>query len=117
MPRHRVSRKPDGLSWYVSEEKIRQYLLKIDHPIGGAKARFLLARGFSLIGWQELGSALREHPVTNPIESEQETKFGRKLTVRCRISTPDGTDPCIRTVWMVEPGTPPRLVTAYPSID
>jgi hypothetical protein len=81
------------LSWEVSEQKVRLYLLNINHPIGGAKARFFLARGFTLASWQGLGAALREHPVNNPIEGEQ------------------------RTVWMMEFGTPARLVTAYPSTD
>jgi hypothetical protein len=105
------------LSWEVSEQKIRLYLLNINHPVGGAKARFLLARGFSVARWQDLGAALRGHAVSNPIESEQETGFGRKVTVRCQIRTPDGSNPCIRTVCMVESEMPPRLVTAYPALD
>ncbi len=105
------------MNWAVSEQKIRRYLLNINHPIGGAKAQFLLARGFSVARWRDLGAALRDHPVNNPVESEQDTEFGRKVTVRCQISTPDGSNPCIRTVWMIEPETSPRLVTAYPTAD
>jgi len=67
--------------------------------------------------WQDLGAALRDHPVNNPIESEQKTEFGQKVTVQCQISTPDGSNPCIRTVWMVEAETSPRLVTAYPATE
>lgn len=103
------------MNWWVSEQKIRTYLLNINHRVGGPKARFFLARGFAEAAWQLLGEALRRHPVDNPIESEEQTRYGMKLVVRCQIQTPDGSNPCIRTVWMVETGAPARLVTAYPS--
>jgi hypothetical protein len=92
-------------------------VLNVNHPLGGENGRFFLARGFSTCGWQSFGAVLREYAINNQIESEQETDFGRKLTVRCRIITPDGSNPCIRTVWMVEPDKASRLVTAYPSTD
>jgi hypothetical protein len=38
-----------------------------------------------------------------------------KVMVRCRLRTPDGSDPCILTVWMVEDTGMPRLMTAFPS--
>lgn len=103
------------MSWEVSERKVRGYLLNIDHRDGGSKARFFLARGFSEARWQLFRQALSDHPVYNPIAATEPTPFGSKLTVRCRIRTPDGMDPCIRTVWMVGPGEQPRLVTAYPA--
>lgn len=103
------------MSWEVSEQKVRMYLLNINHPVGGPKARFFLARGFLETEWQVLDKALRRHPVDNPIEGTEQTDYGLKLTVRCHVQTPDGTNPCIRTVWMVEAGASPRLVTAYPS--
>jgi len=38
-----------------------------------------------------------------------------KAMVRCQLRPPDGTNPCILTVWMVEASGTPRLVTADPS--
>jgi len=102
------------LSWEVSEKKVRLYLLNIDHREGRPKARFFLARGFTDAEWWVLEQALRRHPVDNPTAAEEETEYGRKFIVRCQIQTPDGRNPCIRTVWMADAGTEPRFVTAYP---
>jgi hypothetical protein len=102
------------LNWDVSEKKVRKYLLNIDHREGRSKARFFPARGFTDADWQVLDQALRRHPIDNPVAAEEITEYGRKLIVRCQIKTPDGRNTCIRTVWMVEAGTRPRFVTAYP---
>ena len=102
------------MNWTVSEQKVRTYLLNTAHPVGVPKARVFLSRGFSVAAWRVLTAALRQHPIDNPAESSQQTGYGLRLTVRCRLTTPDGSNPCIRTVWMVEPGLPARLVTAYP---
>lgn len=103
------------MTWEVSERKVRSYLLDVTHCDDGPKARFFLARGFSDAQRQRFRQALSDHPVHNPVAAEQQTPFGSKLIVRCRIETPDGANPCIRTAWMVEPGGQPRLVMAYPS--
>ena len=102
------------MSREVSERKVRTYLLNITHRVGGPKARFFLACGFTDGAWQILAEALRRHILDNPIESEEQIDFGLKVVVRCHLNTPDGSNPCIRTVWMVETGAPARLVTAYP---
>jgi filamentous hemagglutinin len=102
------------LSWSVSEQKVRDYLLNVAHPVGGPKARFFQSRGFSPANWQVLAVALRQRPADNPVAVTEHTAYGRKLIVRCHINTPDGSNPCIRTVWMVELRAPARLVTAYP---
>lgn len=101
----------------ISARKAGDYLLDVNHRDGGAKARFFLARGFSASGWQAFVDAIARHPVDNPIQETEATEFGVKVMVRCRLRTPDGTDPCILTVWMVEDAGAPRLVTAYPSRD
>jgi filamentous hemagglutinin len=51
---------------------------------------------------------------TQPILKVTENKWGRKFEVRCEMVTPDGRNPCLRTVWQVTGETVPRLVTAYP---
>jgi hypothetical protein len=99
----------------VAREKIVEYLLRPDHPLGGPKARFFRGFGFSLERWQQLAAALRNHPEQNPIEASISTPFGMKYLVRCNLGTPDRRDPCIVTVWLKEEAGPARLVTAYPA--
>jgi hypothetical protein len=53
----------------------------------------------------------RDHAIVNVVESE----FGTRYTVEGELITPDGRNPRVRTVWMVEKGSDiPRLITAYP---
>lgn len=99
------------MSWEVCERKVRLYLLNINHPVGGPKARYFLAHGFLDAEWQVLGSTLRRHP----IDGTEQTDYELDLTIRCPVQTPDGSNPCIRTVWMVAAEASPRLVTAYPA--
>jgi hypothetical protein len=101
----------------VSEQKIRNYLLDVNHRDGGSKAKFFIARGFSDLAWLAFANAIRQHPIDNPIRNTEATDYGLKVIVQCTLRTPDGGNPCIRTVWMQEGTHVPRLVTAYPSKD
>jgi hypothetical protein len=103
--------QPAEISW----RKVRDYLLNVNHRDGGPKARFFLAKSFSVGAWRTFADAIVRHRVDNPIQETDAMEFGLKVTVRCRLRTPDGRDPCILTVWMVEDAGTPRLVTAYPS--
>jgi hypothetical protein len=98
----------------VSEQKIRNYLLDVDHRDSGPKARFFLAQGFSDAAWQDFANALRRHPIDNPIQDREPTDYGMNVMVECTLRTPDGGNPCVRTVWMRDGTQNPRLVTAYP---
>ena len=39
---------PNNAAAYVPEEKLINYLLNMDHPIGGSKARLLAGHGFTI---------------------------------------------------------------------
>ena len=99
----------------VAEQKIRNYLLNINHSVGGSKAKFFLGKGFSEAEWKVFAGAIELHPIDNPIQDEEPTGYGLRVRIVCKLKTPDGSDPCIRTIWMVEGTQAPRLVTAYPS--
>jgi hypothetical protein len=98
----------------VPGEKLRLYLLNLDHPAGAPKARFFIAAGYS---WQEsdvLAEALRTHAADRDVEAELATPYGTKYVVRCQMPTPDGRDPCIVSVWFDSGDGRARLVSAYP---
>lgn len=45
----------------------------------------------------------------------EETPFGRRYFVEGPLTPPDGRDPLVRSVWLIETrADTPRLVTAYP---
>jgi len=100
---------------FVPERKVTDYLLNASHPTGAAKARFFEHFGFTTAGPNTLIEAISDHPTFNRIVAVQENAFGTKRVVECSFTTPDGRNPCIRTVWMREIGTTVhRFVTAYP---
>ena len=98
----------------VEEKKILEYLLNPDHPVGGSKAKFFVARGFTSAEWAEFRSSLISHAQTNAPTRRVRTEWGLRYTVECNCSTPDGRNPCIRTVWEIGADERPRLLTAIP---
>ncbi|TMJ58673.1 MAG: hypothetical protein E6G81_10510 [Alphaproteobacteria bacterium] len=100
----------------LADAKITQYLLNTAHPIGAAKAVFFASFGFSLANWAELKKALLDHPLRNPVTDRRSGPFGELFEVSCALATPDGRNPCIISVWLIEPPSAnPRFITAYPN--
>jgi len=97
----------------VEERRIRDYLLNPGHPNGGPKARFFTARGFAPNAWDLLQAALLIQGRVNQVTRSIATEWGTRHTVECNCPTPDGRNPCIRTVWQMEDDAP-RLLTAIP---
>lgn len=80
----------------VTERKILDYLLAVDHPVGRDKAAFFIASGYSRTDWTRLRDDL-VHVVDGV------------------IGAPSGRTIGLRTIWISDGAEdPPRLVTAYP---
>lgn len=110
-----VDRVPSAECALVEQTRGLAYLLNIDHVHGGSKAKFFLARGFSPGAWQEFAAAVVAHAANNPATRVTPTKWGMRYRGDCSFPTPDGTNPCIRTVWEIAPDSRcPRLLTAHP---
>lgn len=99
----------------VSDAKLTDYLLNPEHPHGSAKAKFFLARGFSREDLATFEIAILLHANAHPVHSERLHARGVNRLIRCAMQTPDGTNPCVNTVWTQDHGTTvQRLVSAYP---
>ena len=99
----------------VDPAKIRDYLLAPDHAVGGAKARFFAALGFTRDGWPLLRDALLAVAIGHDAEPGEATVFGQKYVVRGIIQGPGGRAAWVLTAWIVRAGEDaPRLVSAYP---
>ncbi len=109
-----MSTLPNAATANVAEPKVRDYLLDFRHPQNGGKAAFFEAFGFDAEQWNVMRDALIGHAMINHIAQTLRSGHGTKHLVRCSIATPDGRNPCITTVWIIEGNRPPRLVTAYP---
>jgi hypothetical protein len=106
-------RLPNADRAVVEESKILEYLLNLAHADRGPKARFFLARRFTVGAWDVLQAALIIQGQTNAVTRSIDTEWGPRHTVECNRPTPDERNPCIRTVRQMEDGDP-RLLTAIP---
>lgn len=109
-----MTKVPQSDSAAVHRSKILGYLLNRNHEKGAPKAQFFLACGFNSAEWQRFADALCAHARENDYTRITNTSFGAIYTVQCALHTPDGADPCIRSVWEVGEDRHPRLITAYP---
>ena len=99
----------------VDASKVTEYLLSPTHPDGSSKAAFFMRFGFRIQSWEILAAALRAHGMAYAVVQQTQSRFGARYAVDGRITSPDGRNPRIRTVWLIEAGhTAPRLITAYP---
>ncbi len=106
-------RLPNAERAIVELRRIREYLLNTAHPTGAPKARFFIAHGFAPHDVALLRTSLVLHGRTNAVVRRVDTAWGTRCTVACDCQTPDGRNPCIRTIWQIEQGVP-RLLTVLP---
>ena len=106
---------PNSENAYVEYTKAVHYLLSMEHPDGKDKAIYFIDRGFSSEQWQHFAQALRTHGAGHDVVRVIESSYGPKFVIEGVMETPDGLNPFVRTVWIINPGVAePRLVTAYP---
>lgn len=107
---------PNRKKAYIPEAKIVNYLLDLTNENGRPKARFFLAFGFTIETWEVMAQALKEHANYHEVTKiEQRPPFGVHYVIEGTLSTPDGRNPAVRVIWIIDDGdTIPRLVSAYP---
>ena len=99
----------------VTQGKILDYLLAADHPVGGDKAAFFMAIGYTRAHWGRLRDDLLRLARDGDVAAELQTPFGIKYVVDGVIDAPARRSVGLRTIWISDGADePPRLVTAYP---
>lgn len=100
---------PNAAHAVIAVPKITNYLLK--NP---GKAKFFLRFGFTLPRWQVLRDALLQHVVTLEYVKAVILDDGVKYVVEGALQSPDGRNPQVRSVWMIDGDrNSPRLISAY----
>jgi len=103
---------PNVDSAIVERSKIVDYLLASEKNTG--KAEFFTSFGFRIEKWQAMARALIAHARDNEVTRSMTNQHGVKYIIEGRILTPDGRNPLVRSVWIIENHSiRPRLVTAY----
>src|SRR5438552_3579336 len=106
---------PNTSAAFVPQEKLADYLLDEQHPVGKSKAKWFRSLGYEVGDSGRLERDLLELVHASEDYVEKASSFGTKYVVSGRISSPIGRDANVTTVWIIEsPGGAPRLVTAYP---
>lgn len=109
-----MSHLPDAASASIDDAKTRDYLLNPCNPQNRGKAGLFGAFGFTREGWRVLAASLLQHPMENEAVEVAPSVHGVKWVVRCSLRTPDGRNPCLTSVWIVDAGRErPWFVTAY----
>jgi hypothetical protein len=100
----------------VPKSKVVNYLLDLTNENGKTKARFFLAFGFTIEAWEAMAHALKHHANSHEVTKiEERSPFGVHYVIEGSIITPDGRNPTVRVVWIIDDGDDkPRLVSAYP---
>ena len=105
---------PNARGATVAANKVRGFLLDENHAGNKGRAKFFARFGFSPDHWEVLRDALIAHVNNNDVLDTETAKHGTVYTVRCSLVSPDGRDPCISTIWTIEPSGGPKFVTAFP---
>lgn len=98
-------------------EKVRDYLLNLEHPDGGSKAVWFYSLGYTRNEWQRLADDLLAIAYDCDKFDTETTRFGIKYKAAGPVGCPNHRQGNAMTVWIVEDDEPPRLVTAYPEED
>lgn len=107
-----MAKVPNAASAVVAPSKITHYLLKWRPK--DDKSQFFMGFGFTQQQWTDLRDALLRHPVDNDYVGTGQGVNGVWFEVQCNLRTPDGRNPCIRSIWQIDQGVAfPKLVTAY----
>lgn len=96
----------------IPVEKLRDYLLFLQHPVGRYKATYFASLGYTHESWELLEKDIREI-LAGAAELLETTEYGQKLAVRGNLTAPNGRMARVITVWIILNGqTTPRFVTA-----
>jgi hypothetical protein len=105
----------------VHVDKIDKYLLV---PRTDDKSKFMFGHGFGQADTSQVADALLAHiaahdvsgtrPVPDWNDPSGNTIAGHNYAVSCAFQTPDGRNPCIKTVWTVLNGQRPTFQTLIP---
>ena len=108
-------RLPQADEAIISAEKLRNYLLSGEHPVGRFKAVFFRSLGYSANDWPALEADLRAQHLPLDATEGEPSRYGRRFTIRGPLTGPSGRTVGLVTVWVIRMGEEvPCFVTAYP---
>lgn len=99
----------------VPDEKLLNYLLSSEHPVGKTKAAIFDALGFGISNAEKLKERLIMIFYEGRLICHVESAYGRKSIIDGSLTSPTGKAKELRTVWLETEVGLARFVTAYPA--
>ena len=101
----------------IGETKLEEFLLNLEHEVGGPRAQWLRRRGYTIENWGDLEAViLRELPRV-PGRHRRNTRWGEEweaIIALPALHDPSRSDPFV-TGWEKRTSdSPPRFITGYP---
>uniref|UniRef100_UPI002FDEA0C9 DUF6883 domain-containing protein n=1 Tax=Delftia acidovorans TaxID=80866 RepID=UPI002FDEA0C9 len=110
-----VREESKSLDFLCDENKVKNYLLNLDHPDGGPKAKFFTeSLGIKRDDWRYLADQISGAMSTALIYRVKNGNYGISHGAIIEIQGRNERKAIIETGWIVKNGELPRLVTAYP---
>lgn len=110
-----TSKPEDGVEFIVPEAKLTKYLLNLDHPKGGAKARFFRdSLGINENDWRYLADQICQSALHSDFYRLEVTGYGVMHGAQVLITGRNGRQAVVETGWKLEEFGPAQFVTAYP---
>lgn len=105
----------EGDSFVCDQVKIQDYLLNVDHPAGGPKARFFInSLGIQREDWKYLADQISGAMNTAVIYRLKSSEHGISHGAFIEIVGRNNRKAILETGWIISGNSSPRLVTAYP---
>jgi len=99
----------------VDPNKVKNYALDPNHPVGGNKAKVFE----SSLGYNQSNADQLMKQVQNKLPNSEailgvKDQYGQRFTVDMQITGPNGNTATVRTGWIIDPGAEiPRMTTIY----
>ena len=106
---------PNAEAAFIDADKLQDYLLSPEHPVGRFKAAFFRTLGYSRENWAQFESDLRELHLSEDVSDIVESRYGVKYVIRANLKGRSGETVQLVSVWIIlKEEDVPRFVTAYP---
>ena len=108
-------RIPNAENAIIEGSKVVEYLLKLDHPRGGGKAKLLISIGYDPKNWQQLADDLRQQHLNAEVVEDHDSPWGNRYDIVAPLCGPQGDTIMFRSIWQIGLGSDqPRLITMHP---
>ncbi|MDO9287731.1 MAG: hypothetical protein Q7T83_02945 [Thermodesulfovibrionales bacterium] len=110
-----MARLPNYEKAIIDPNKIRNYILSFEHPIGRFKAAFFKGMGYTRENWEQFINDIRRYHLQLDAKPTEKNKYGQKYEINGLINGPNGKILMLRSVWIVlESEDIARFITIYP---